>query len=139
MGCRRDHRGDRSDDASLAGEVGGARLFGTGRWTERETELKARATGRRGRGLRLHQETYYDLRIKHFHEKLRAEHKIEVSYTWVRLALQGAGLVAKARKRGKHRNRRERRPIAGMLLRYRRKQTSVAREPALARFDRDSS
>jgi transposase len=66
--------------------------------------------------LRLYQEVYYDLNIKHFHEKLRAEHKIELSYTWVQLALQGAGLVAKARKRGKHRQRRERRLMAGMLL-----------------------
>src|SRR5205814_9662863 len=37
-------------------------------------------------------------------------------YTWVQLALQGAGLVARARKRGKHRRRRERRPMTGMLL-----------------------
>ncbi len=66
--------------------------------------------------LRLYQEIYYDLNIKHFHEKLQAEHQIELSYTWVQLALQGAGLVAKARKRGKHRRRRERRPLAGMLL-----------------------
>jgi hypothetical protein len=64
----------------------------------------------------LYQEIYYDLNIKHFHEKLRAEHQIELSYTWVQLALQGAGLVGKARKRGKHRKRRERRPMAGMLL-----------------------
>jgi transposase len=66
--------------------------------------------------LRLYQETYSDLNIKHFHEKLQSEHQIELSYTWVQLALQGAGLVAKARKRGKHRKRRERRPMAGMLL-----------------------
>ena len=31
-------------------------------------------------------------------------------------ALQGAGLVAKGRKRGVHRKRRERRPLPGMLL-----------------------
>jgi len=66
--------------------------------------------------LRLYQEVYYDLNIKHFHEKLQAEHQIELSYTWVQLALQGAGLVAKSRKRGKHRRRRERRSMAGMLL-----------------------
>src|SRR5450631_2534290 len=66
--------------------------------------------------LRLYQETYYDLNIKHFREKLQAEHGIELSYTWVQLALQGAGLVAKRRKRGKHRRRRERRPMPGMLL-----------------------
>jgi transposase len=66
--------------------------------------------------LRLYKETYYDLNIRHFHEKLKAEHGIELSYTWVQQALQGAGLVAKQRKRGKHRRRRERRPMAGMLL-----------------------
>jgi transposase len=66
--------------------------------------------------LRLYQETYYDLNIQHFHEKLQTEHGIQLSYTWVQLALQGAGLVAKKRKRGKHRQRRERRPLPGMLL-----------------------
>ena len=48
--------------------------------------------------LRLYQETYYDLNIRHFHEKLRDEHGIELSYTWVQKALQGAGLVAKRRQ-----------------------------------------
>jgi transposase len=66
--------------------------------------------------LRLYKESYYDLNIQHFHEKLGSEHGIAVSYTWVQLALQGAGLVAKRRKRGKHRRRRERRPMTGMLL-----------------------
>jgi hypothetical protein len=56
------------------------------------------------RVLRLYKETYYDLNIRHFHEK----HHIELSYTWVQQALQGAGLVARHRKRGKHRRRRER-------------------------------
>ena len=46
--------------------------------------------------LRLYQETYYDLNIRHFHEKLHEEHGIELSYTWVQKALQGAGLVAAA-------------------------------------------
>jgi len=66
--------------------------------------------------LRLYREVYFDLNIRHFHEKLRSEHKIELSYTWVQLALQGAGLVAKRRKRGPHRRRRPRRPLPGMLL-----------------------
>ena len=66
--------------------------------------------------LRLYQETYYDLNIRHFHEKLREEHGIELSYTWVQKALQGAGLVAKRHKRGPHRRRRPRRPMPGMLL-----------------------
>ena len=66
--------------------------------------------------LRLFQESYYDLNIRHFHEKLREEHGLELSYTWVQKALQGAGLVARRKKRGKHRRRRERRPMPGMLL-----------------------
>jgi transposase len=66
--------------------------------------------------LRLYREVYFDLNIRHFHEKLSSEHKIELSYTWVQLALQGAGLVAKRRKRGPHRRRRPRRPLPGMLL-----------------------
>jgi transposase len=66
--------------------------------------------------LRLYREVYFDLNIRHFHEKLRDEHEITLSYTWVQQALQGAGLVAKRRKRGPHRRRRPRRPLPGMLL-----------------------
>jgi transposase len=66
--------------------------------------------------LRLYQEKYADFNVRHFHEKLREEQGIELSYTWVKLALQGAGLVKKGRKRGVHRKRRPRRPLPGMLL-----------------------
>ena len=66
--------------------------------------------------LALYREKYFDLNVQHFHEKLQAEHGIELSYTWVKQALQGAGLVARGRKRGAHRKRRERRPLPGMLL-----------------------
>lgn len=52
--------------------------------------------------LRLYLEVYFDLNLRHFHEKLRGEHGIELSYTWVQKALQGAGLVARGRKRRKH-------------------------------------
>ena len=66
--------------------------------------------------LRLYREVYFDLNMRHFHEKLQEEHSIHLSYTWVQKALQGAGLVARGRKRRKHRRRRERRPMPGMLL-----------------------
>jgi transposase len=66
--------------------------------------------------LGLYRERYYDLNMRHFHEKLQEEHGIELSYTWVQKALQGAGLVAKRSKRGTHRRRRPRRPMPGMLL-----------------------
>ena len=68
------------------------------------------------RVLGLYGDQYYDFNVRHFHEKLREEHGITLSYTWVKAALQGAGLVAKGRKRGVHRKRRVRRPLPGMLL-----------------------
>ena len=33
--------------------------------------------------LRLYQEQYFDFNVQHFHEKLKAEHQITLSYTWV--------------------------------------------------------
>src|SRR5438874_1820351 len=66
--------------------------------------------------LGLYRDRYHDLNVRHFHEKLSDEHRIELSYSWVKQALQGAGLVARGRKRGVHRKRRPRRPLPGMLL-----------------------
>jgi transposase len=66
--------------------------------------------------LALDQEKYYDLNVRHFCEKLREEHGIELSYTWVYQALVGANLVQKRRRRAPHRRRRQRRPLPGMLL-----------------------
>ncbi len=68
------------------------------------------------RVLALFQERYFDLNVRHFHEKLRAVEGIDLSYSWVKQALQGAGLVVKRKKRGPHRRRRPRRPLPGMLL-----------------------
>src|SRR5262245_51029680 len=39
--------------------------------------------------LRLFQEVYHDLNIRHFHEKLREKHGIELSYTWVQRLCKG--------------------------------------------------
>ncbi len=66
--------------------------------------------------LALYREKYFDLNVRHFHEKLREEHPIRLSYSWVKKALQGAGLVRAQRQRGVHRRRRPRRPLPGMLL-----------------------
>ena len=68
------------------------------------------------RVLTLYREQYFDFNVRHFHEKLRDEHEISLSYTWVKNALQEAGLVARARKRGRHHKRRPRRPLPGMML-----------------------
>lgn len=65
---------------------------------------------------RLYQERYRDFNVKHFHEQLVEHHDYKLGYTVTRLSLQSAGLVAKAKHRGPHRKRRERRPLPGMLL-----------------------
>src|SRR4051795_6560342 len=68
------------------------------------------------RVLGLYQEQYFDFNVRHFHEKLRDEHGISLSYTWVKMALQTAGLVKRRKKPGTHRRRRPRRPLPGMML-----------------------
>jgi transposase len=101
------------------------------RWRERYEEFGFRGLFDRRRGkpspkrvpvavvekvLGLYREKYFDLNVRHFHEKLREEHPVELSYSWVKGILQGAGMVAKGRKRGVHRKLRPRRPLPGMLL-----------------------
>jgi transposase len=66
--------------------------------------------------LQLYREQYFDLNVQHFHEKLRQVHGIHLSYTWVKTALQTAGLVKRHKKRGSHRKRRPRRALPGMML-----------------------
>jgi len=66
--------------------------------------------------LRLYRERYFDFNISHFYDKLRTIHNIKISYNWVRLALQGAGLVKKRTRHDKHRKRRPRKPLVGMML-----------------------
>src|SRR3954451_4482585 len=66
--------------------------------------------------LSLYREQYFDFNVQHFHEKLREEHGLKYSYTWVKTALQEAGLVQRRKKRGSHRKRRPRRPLPGMML-----------------------
>jgi transposase len=66
--------------------------------------------------LQLYREKYFDFNVQHFHEKLEEEHGVQQSYTWVKTALQEAGLVARRKKRGSHRKRRPRRPLPGMML-----------------------
>jgi len=42
--------------------------------------------------LQLYRQRHFDFNVRHFHEKLVEEHGIDLSYTWVEAALQGAGL-----------------------------------------------
>lgn len=66
--------------------------------------------------LQLYREKYFDCNVQHFHEKLQEAHGISLSYTWVKTALQTAGLVKRRKKRGSHRKRRPRRALPGMML-----------------------
>lgn len=66
--------------------------------------------------LQLYREQYFDLNVRHFHEKLQEEHGIKLSYSWVKTALQTAGFVKKRKKPGSHRKRRPRRALPGMML-----------------------
>jgi transposase len=68
------------------------------------------------RVLALYRDKYPDFNVRHFHEKLQETEGIQLSYSWVKQALQGAGLIVRRRKRGPHRRRRPRRPLPGMLL-----------------------
>ena len=66
--------------------------------------------------LSLYRDQYYDLNVRHFHEKLAEKHEIQWSYTWVKNVLQGAGLIQRTRTRQPHRKRRPRRPLPGMSV-----------------------
>jgi hypothetical protein len=66
--------------------------------------------------VRLYRERYQGFNVRHFHQLARRDHGLTFSYTLVKTALQGAGLVAKGRARGRHRRRREPRPCFGDLL-----------------------
>ncbi len=66
--------------------------------------------------LHLYRETYRGFNVRHFHQLARREHGVRLSYSFVKLALQEAGLVRKRRARGPPRRRREPRPCFGELL-----------------------
>lgn len=66
--------------------------------------------------LGLYREKYRGWNVRHFHQTLRREHGVRVSYTFVKEALQEAGLVARQRARGRHRRRRERKACLGEML-----------------------
>jgi hypothetical protein len=54
--------------------------------------------------------------VAHFHTKYKAECAGARSYSWLKTVLQGAGVVKASKRRGKHRIKRERAPLAGMLM-----------------------
>lgn len=65
---------------------------------------------------RLKRDVYADFSLRHFYEHVTEQHGVRVSYNWLRLMLQEAGVVEKQPARGQYRRRRERRPMVGMLV-----------------------
>jgi hypothetical protein len=55
--------------------------------------------------LGLYRERYRGWNVRHFCETVRREHGVKASYTFVKQALQGAGLVMKHKARGQRRRR----------------------------------
>jgi transposase len=68
------------------------------------------------RMLALYREAYRGWNVKHFYEHLRRDHAFRWGYTWVKTQLHTAGLVERAKRRGAHRRKRERKPCEGMML-----------------------
>jgi len=66
--------------------------------------------------LELYRHSYRGWNVKHFHEHLVRDHNFRWGYTWVKTQLHTAGLVERAKKRGAHRRKRERKPCEGMML-----------------------
>jgi Winged helix-turn helix len=66
--------------------------------------------------LHLYRERYQGFNVRHFLHLARRDHGVTLSYTFIKLALQAAGLVPKGRARGRHRRRREPRACFGELL-----------------------
>ena len=64
----------------------------------------------------LYRSRYRGFTAKHFHEHLVKDHGFAWGYTWTKTFLQSRGLLARAPRRGAHRRKRERRPLAGMML-----------------------
>ena len=66
--------------------------------------------------LELYRHRYLGWNVKHFHEHLLRDHHFSWGYTFIKTQLHAAGLVDRAKRRGAHRRKRERKPCAGMML-----------------------
>ena len=64
----------------------------------------------------LYRTRYALFTAKHFYEHLVKDHNFAWGYTWTKTFLHARGLLEKAKRRGAHRRKRERRPLPGMML-----------------------
>jgi transposase len=91
-------RFEESGDAGLLdrrlGSVSGKRVP-----ADREEEVAALYRGR-----------YSGFTARHFHEHLVRDHQFRWGYTWTKIFLQSKGFLVRAKTRGAHRRKRQRRP-----------------------------
>jgi hypothetical protein len=64
----------------------------------------------------LYREKHFGTNGRHFYDYLREDEGFNRSYTWVKEALQANNLMAKAKGKGKHRKKRDPKPMRGMML-----------------------
>ena len=98
--CRYEEEGEAGLLDRRLGKASGKRVP-----VDREEEVEA-----------LYRERYFGFTAKHFHEHLVRDHGFGWGYTWTKLFLQSKGFLAKAARKGAHRRKRVRRPLAGMML-----------------------
>ena len=66
--------------------------------------------------LGLYRDRYFDLNVRHFHEKLQHEHQIELNYTCVKLALHFCPMTLFQRIAEKRYSSRQKRPIKTKMM-----------------------
>jgi len=64
----------------------------------------------------LYRSDYRGWNAKHFHTWYTRDHGGQRSYTWVKNQLQQAEEIVRAKARGKHRKKRDREPLPGMMV-----------------------
>ena len=67
----------------------------------------------------LYRSEFSQYNVRHFHERYTARGGVAGqvrSYSWVKTKLQAEGLVKKAKSKGRHRIKRERKPLPGMMI-----------------------
>jgi len=114
-----------------ASEIVGISTRSMRRWKERYQEqgydgLLDRRTGRPSprrasleeveRILQLYRDQYQGFNVLHFHQIAQRDHQVTYCYTFVKKALQEAGLVKPGRKRKVHRRMREPKACFGQML-----------------------
>ena len=134
-GCR-DHRGHGPDDAAVARAVRGARLQRVVGPPQADSRARSGCRWKNSEQvLHLYREKYFDFNVLHFHEKLREEHGIQFSYSWVKTALQEAGLGEETQEAGLAPQAAAAAAAAGHDAAHRRQRAPLVSGRALLRAD----